>query len=97
MPTIQERSLARIDVTSGVSAFTGKGFCVVEAVTESEDRIVGQLSPDEVRAMALHWLTAAEAAEHDAMVHAELIEGAGLAADVADGFLLALRTRRACA
>ncbi len=54
----------------------------------------GQLSPDEVRAMALQWLEAAEAAEQDAMVVAEMTEGLGIDLQTAGAFVVSLRERR---
>jgi hypothetical protein len=86
--------LAHIDIESGVSAFTGKGFCQVRATGADGELLVGQLSPAEVRTMALHWLGAAEAAEHDAIVHAELVETLGVEHDVAVAFIGSLRKRR---
>lgn len=86
--------LSDVFITSGVSAFTGQPFCLVEAVGTDGARWTGQLSPAEVRAMALHWLEAAEAAEHDAIVRTELVEGLGLEDKVAAAFIAALRDRR---
>ena len=54
---------ANIFVESGVTK-EGKPFCVVSVNGE----VIGQISPDEVRMMALGWLQAAEAAEGDAAV-----------------------------
>ncbi len=54
----------------------------------------GQLAPDEVRAMALQWLEAAEAAEQDAMVVAEMTEGLGVDIQTAGAFVQSLRKRR---
>lgn len=86
--------LQDINILSGVSAFDGKGFCRVEAVLDDGTRVVGQLSPDEVRQMALGWLQAAEAAEHDAAVYAELTDSLGVTREVAGHFLIGLRDRR---
>lgn len=60
-------------VESGVSLFTGDPFCAV--TLERPDGSVeslGQLSPDEVRAMAMTWIESANAAEFDANLFAEL-------------------------
>ena len=86
--------VAGIVIVSGVSAFTGEGFCHVE-IHDTDHRIVGvaQLSPKEVRAMALHWLSAADAAESDAGVLAVLTD-AGISEQVRGGFLVKLRARR---
>jgi hypothetical protein len=89
--------LEGIDIYSGVGVFTGEGFCRIEAVLTDGTRVTGQLSPDEVRQMALGWLQAAEAAEHDAAVLAELTETLGLTHEVAGSFLLGLRERRTSA
>ncbi len=58
------------------------------------EKPAGQLSPDEVRAMALQWLEAAEAAEQDAMVVAEMTEGLGVDMQTAGAFVASLRKRR---
>lgn len=81
---------ASITVTSGVSVFTGLPFCGVEV----NGVAYGQLTPNEVRMMALHWLGAAEAAESDAAVFAEL-KSADLEDAVAATFITNLRSRRA--
>jgi hypothetical protein len=60
--------LAGIDVEDGVSAHDGLPFCLVRATAATGDVLVGQLRPAEVRAMALQWLEAAEAATADAAV-----------------------------
>lgn len=62
-----DADLAAVDVRSGVNG-DGEGFCTVVASSASGRLLVGQLTPDEVRALALSWLEAAEAAEHDAAV-----------------------------
>ena len=59
---------AEITIVSGVSLFTGGPFCAVSI----DGRRVGQLTPSEVRAMAMSWLSAAESAEHDAAMVAVL-------------------------
>lgn len=81
-----------IEILSGVSAFTGNPFCQVLV----DGKTVGQLSPTEVRTMALHWLEAAEAAEMDSMVMAEMTDptGLNLGKRVAAEFVAALRKRR---
>ena len=84
--------IREITVSSGVNIM-GKPFCHVTCVAGDLEH-KGQLTPDEVRAMALAWLTAAEAAEHDAAVFNELQEGLDLSIQVAGGFIAALRARR---
>lgn len=78
-----------IHITSGVSLFSGEPFCAIRWGT-----LAGQLTPAQVRTMALHWLEVAEAAESDALVMRELQEGAGLDLQTAGAFLLKLRERR---
>jgi len=77
-----------IYITSGVNS-KGKPFCQVEWGTKK-----AQLDPDDVRQMALDWLGAAEAAEHDAAVFNELREGMGLDLETAGAFIYVLRGRR---
>lgn len=81
-----------IEVLTGVSAFTREGFCTIVV----DGRPAGQMEPNEVRTMALQWLEAAEAAEMDAMVLAELTasDGMGLPDSTALAFIVALRRRR---
>lgn len=59
--------LRSIDLTSGVNE-RGEGFVTVSVSTDERELAIGQLSPVEVRLMALSWLEAAEAAEQDAAV-----------------------------
>lgn len=56
--------LRELVVTSGVNG-EGVGFCHV--LVNGGD-LAGQMEPGEVRAMAMHWLAAADAAESDAAV-----------------------------
>lgn len=79
-----------VEITSGVSAFTGEPFCqvIINGVAR------GQMTPTEVRQMALGWLEAAEAAESDAMVMAEMMETVGVDQQTAGAFVAALRKRR---
>jgi hypothetical protein len=56
-----------IDVRSGVNE-RGEPFLTIIATAANKRMIVGQLSPTEVRDMALAWLASAEAAEQDAAV-----------------------------
>lgn len=91
----EPETLDEINVTSGLSAFDHSPFCLVEAVTTTGRRVAGQLTPNEVRIMALHWLSAAEAADQDAMVFAELTDGTGLDHELAGHVVASLRHRRA--
>lgn len=87
--TAPDEESGYIEIESGVSLFTGEGFCRVSM----DGTPVGQLSPAEVREMALHWLAAADAAESDAAVLAELRD-IGIEEQQRLGFLYALRKRR---
>jgi hypothetical protein len=89
---MSESAGIHISVTSGVSMFTREGFCVIEV----DHKPVGQLAPQEVRDMAMQWLAAADAAESDAAVFAELTDPNGLNLDdtMAGGFIASLRSRR---
>lgn len=63
--------LVNIEVVSG-TAQDGpedfRGFVTVRAIAEDGSIMAGQLDPDELRAMALSFLSAAEAADQDALV-----------------------------
>lgn len=85
--------LTGINIESGVSLFTRQGFCMVTATAEDGSELRGQLDPEDVRTMAMHFLSAAEAAEHDAAVFAEL-EEMGLEDDVKAAFIASLRKHR---
>jgi hypothetical protein len=89
--------LDNIEMLSGVSETTGEAFVSVRAVGQARDVdvvLIGQLSPREMRAHALAYLEAAEAAESDACVFVELTEGMGGEPAMAGAFLAALRQRR---
>ncbi len=59
-------ALGGVEVTSGVNEH-GAGFCTVHALgPDGQPLAMGQLTPDEVRTLALAWLSAAEAADQDA-------------------------------
>lgn len=76
-------------ISSGVTPQL-KPFCGVW-INEQQ---IGQLDPAAVRGLALQWLEAAETAESDALVTAELVETVGLDLPTAGQFLIALRNRR---
>ena len=78
-----------IEVIPGVSAYTGRPFCRILIGGKS----YGQVDPDELRAMALRWLEAAEAAEADALVFAAL-RAVGWEVTDAVRFIEQLRRRR---
>ena len=89
-PTVPDLDAeTHINIESGVSMFTGEGFCTI-AVNHKR---IGQLTPQEVRTMALHWLEAAEAACSDAAVYAQLRK-TGLDANTAGAFIQSLRDHR---
>lgn len=66
------RALESINIEAS-STPDGKPFCLVTV-----GDMKGQLTPGEVRVMALGWLATAEAAEQDAMVLTELTDPTGL-------------------
>lgn len=85
------------ELESGVSAFDGHGYVRIRSIGRLEDVdvvLVGQLDPAEMRAHGLACLEAAEAAEHDAAVFAELVD-MGLDQAGAAAFVGRLRDRRA--
>lgn len=84
--------LAGIEVESGARN-DGKPFCRVNVTLTDGRGYQGQLSPDEVRMMALAWLSAAEAAESDGAVVVGLQE-LGLDEAGVGSFLAMLRAKR---
>jgi hypothetical protein len=85
--------LENIEVRNGVNE-KGEGFCSIICRTTSGELVPGQLSPAEVRAMALQWLEVAEAAEQDAAV-LRLIRKLELPDDLAGLIITELRDGRA--
>lgn len=65
--------LRDIFISSGVNE-SGKGFCTVSV---NHGDLIGQMSPTEVRGLALQWLEVAEAAEQDGMLFGLLTERLG--------------------
>lgn len=91
--------LRGIYISSGVNP-EGKPFCQV-TLEHSEDQAgpllpnaVGQLDPREVRKMALGWLSAAEAAIHDASVFKLMLSEVGIGTRAASMFIRSLREQR---
>lgn len=83
-------------IQSGVSMFTGEGFCTIRAEGNVDGKDVllrGQLSPEEVRQFGLSWLAAAEAAASDAAVLATF-RRLGLPDEGLGAFLTELRDQR---
>ena len=85
--------LAGIEVQSGVNE-RGVGFCTVVATSSKGDILLGQLEPDRVRQMALHWLGAAEAAEQDAVVFRLLRDDFDLDLSAIGAFITKMREER---
>lgn len=88
--------LESINLSSGVSAFTGEGFCAIHIdgfVNKNPVRLRGQLNPTEVRGLALAWLEGSEAAESDAAVRAVFVK-LGLPDEVWGRFIIELRKER---
>lgn len=86
--------LERLEFASGVSAFDGSPYIQVVAIVDGAVGGSGQLTPAECRAHGLAALEAAEAAEHDALVFAELVEALEVEPPAAAAFIAALRERR---
>ncbi len=93
----QWAGLVNVEVVSG-TAQDGpedfRGFVTVRAVAEDGSIMAGQLDPDELRAMALTFLSAAEAAEQDAMVFRVLVASVGAPAEVAARVVMDMRKER---
>jgi len=84
--------LASIDIQSGVND-KGEGFCTVVCTSVAKDIVLGQLTPDEVRGMALDWLGAAEAAETDAIVF-QMFSELDMPLPAVGKFIEGMRSRR---
>lgn len=90
--------LTGIDVESGTamdSPTDFRGFVTVRATAEDGSWMAGQLSPAEVRAMALQFLEVAEAADQDGIVLSILAREVGLAPEDAAEFVMLMRKERA--
>lgn len=92
--TRQLGELASIEVESGLSDKTHAAFVVVRATGVDGSVLYGQIDPTTMREIAHNYLAAAEAAESDAAVFAELTETLELDPAVAAAFIAALRNRR---
>lgn len=90
-------TLESVNVESGVSAFDGKAFCRIEAKATNGDVMIGQLSPEEMRAMALAWIEASDASVYDAIMLDVLRNEVGLDDEAAGNFLVEMRNRRGAA
>lgn len=87
----------------GVSCFSGtaqdgpaefRGFVTIHAEAEDGDVLVGQLSPAEVRTLALQYLSVAEAAEQDAIVFTVLVRDVGVLPETVAGIVRSMRDER---
>jgi hypothetical protein len=99
--------LGGIYVESGVSHRTREPFCRVSVQGETSPgvlpgvpgsmrlELVGQLTPLEVRTLALQWLAAAEAAIHDAAVFALATTKLGMDERMAGQLISQVREHRA--
>ena len=86
-------SLSSVDVVSGVNK-NGEGFVTVTAHSVGGTNLRGQMTADEAREMALHWLAAAEAADSDAIVF-RLLAKVGLDGNAIGSFIIDMRNERA--
>lgn len=89
------KGLGYIEIESGVNS-EGDPFCRVNIFTsqDGEQIAAGQLTPTECRGMALKWLEAAEASEHDSAVFRVLVADYDLTENAAGHFIAALRHHR---
>jgi hypothetical protein len=86
--------LTNLNVEAGVNAFDGQPYCHIEARGADNVILMGQLPPAEIRQMALRWLSAADAAEHDAATFAFLQEAFSFTIEQATSALQAIRKAR---
>lgn len=85
--------LTGVFINSGVND-QGEGFCAVQATSATGTILHGQLTPTEVRRMALDWLESAEAAEQDAAV-LRVVRNLDLPDNFAGAVITELREHRA--
>jgi len=93
--TDEKKGFTDLNIESGVSAKTGAPFCMLEVVLEDGTKAYGQMSPPEVRMMALHQLEVADAATSDAAVMSLLTQKLGMDLAYAAAVLQDLREHRA--
>ncbi len=93
----QWAGLVNIETVSG-TAQDGpedfRGFVTVRAVAEDGSIMAGQLEPDEVRQMALSFLSVAEAADQDALIFRVMTKNIGAPAEVVAGLVMDMRKER---
>jgi hypothetical protein len=93
----KEHGLEGITTVSGLAQDgPGKfrGFVQVQAQGTDGTYLTGQVSPAEMRQMALHWLEIAEAADQDRIVMTMLTRDVGIDEDTAAGFIMSMRNER---
>jgi hypothetical protein len=71
-----------------------RGFCTVFCTAKDGFRMIGQLDPADVRKMALNFLSAAEAAEQDAVVMTMMVRDLHAPTEIAAKFVTAMREVR---
>ena len=86
-------SLAHVEVRNGVNE-RGEPFCTIVATSDRGGIWLGQLTPTEVRGLALQWLEVAEAAEQDAAV-LRCVRKLELPDELAGRIVIELRNSRA--
>lgn len=84
--------LASIEVVSGVND-AGDGFVTVTAIDKNRGMMLGQLPPETMRELGMHFLQVAEAAETDAIVY-RLLERIGLEKEIIGAFVNDMRNAR---
>lgn len=85
--------LTNIEVRNGVNE-DGEGFVTIVATSDDGTIWLGQLTPTEVRRMAMDWLEVAEAAEQDAAV-VRVVRKLKLPDELAGAVVVELRNSRA--
>ncbi len=91
------KMLTGIEMTSGMAMDDPKnyhGFITVRATSEDGNALVGQMTPELARGLAMRWLEAAEAADQDSIVMTMLTRDVGLEPPVAANFISAMRNER---
>jgi hypothetical protein len=71
-----------------------RGFVTLRSEASNGDVLLGQLPPAEVRALALSLLSAAEAADQDAIVFTIMVRDLGLPPEAVAGLVTAMRAER---
>ena len=87
------QEMDNVHISSGMTS-EGKPFCTITVEGNKRIIAVGQLPPRAVRAMALQWLCAAEAAEQDAAVYAVLSKTVGMSLEAVAPIVMGMREER---